>query len=299
MASESKQSSEDASEDVEVARPPRFAPLQIGIKRLIHRYRGARASAAEEAYAANRDAALARAHYACIHCGFVSEADNQISHLDDDHTNNRLENLGCNCELCHPYHHVGEVARPGASLAFSEGHLGPNAMQLFRVPNAKAISVRDMNNLQRAIAIAMADPQTEAQAKEVFNLFSNAVTRNDMQENYASYKAQDFAAGLEMLTEDEYRARGPWITELRLLYNPKQLATWGAKWAKQLGGALSKASNWEKLMGAKLDALAPTPAKPLEDDEPVWPERVVLKQGEDVGIPVTSFQEEILEDEDE
>lgn len=236
----------------------KLVPLLLGIKRLVHRYRDARAAQADAQYRASRKPALERDNYTCIHCGFRSKETNQVHHKDDNHGNNHPDNLGCNCQLCHPYHHIGEAARSATPGPREEGHLGPKAAQLFRVPNAEAIPASDMNHLLRALALALNSEEEAETAKQIFALFSNEQTRQDMVTHYASFQAKDMAAGMAMLTDDEYAQRGPAVAALRVLYNPKLLKQWGQAWGREQP-ALSDARTWPSLLSDTLTKVCPPP----------------------------------------
>ena len=43
----------------------------------------------------------------CWFCGFTSTAHQEVHHLDDDHTNNRLDNLVTICNIDHLCFHLG------------------------------------------------------------------------------------------------------------------------------------------------------------------------------------------------
>lgn len=50
----------------------------------------------------------------CWFCGFTSTAHQEVHHLDDDHTNNRLDNLVTICNIDHLCFHLGLAAMRGA-----------------------------------------------------------------------------------------------------------------------------------------------------------------------------------------
>ena len=61
-----------------------------------------------------RKKALDRDGRRCWFCGFTSTAHQEVHHLDDDHANNRLDNLVTICNIDHLCFHLGLAAMRGA-----------------------------------------------------------------------------------------------------------------------------------------------------------------------------------------
>lgn len=247
--------------------------LIVGIKRRVHRRNDKRAAQADQAYRAVRDNALKKADYTCMFCGFRSVKHSQIHHLDDDHHNNAPENLGCVCLLCHPYHHVGEPSKMAESEAFKNGHLG-DMTRLIRVPDAQKISAQDMNHLLRAIGIALADPDEEADAKKVLSLLVNKHTVKNMQDSFISDKSSDLAAGFSHLTDDEYEARASLVEDVRLIFAPNLLQRWGRAWRGENLNLFSKPAHWATLVARWLEVFDKQEAinEEVDLDDEVKPE---------------------------
>lgn len=53
-----------------------------------------------------RNKILARDKNSCQFCGFFSDKFQEVHHIDDDHSNNSLDNLITTCSLCHMCHHI-------------------------------------------------------------------------------------------------------------------------------------------------------------------------------------------------
>jgi intracellular multiplication protein IcmJ len=95
--------------------------LVLGIKRSVSRRNDARAKEANKSFETVRREILLRDRMTCQGCGFSSVATNdrpsgglEVHHIDDDHTNNKKENLVTLCPFCHM---VFSLGRRGASFA--------------------------------------------------------------------------------------------------------------------------------------------------------------------------------------
>lgn len=192
--------------------------LLLGIKRRVFRDNDAKASRADAEFRALRPGALAQQQYRCVFCGYRSSekfpGHQDLHHLDDDHQNNAPDNLLVACQTCHPYHHVGEVARRDGRPA--EG-LGAKTM-LAVIPE---VSPADLNLLQRAIGAALKNEDERPVAEEIIRAFAGRcdVTKDE----FGTYDPASFAAAMAELSEAEYAHRGDAIADLRLLFKASLL----------------------------------------------------------------------------
>lgn len=119
-------------------------PIHLSVKRKAHRKDSPNAPASDAAYRAARPQALKRDDYCCRFCGFKDKK-NETHHVNDDHNDQRLENLVTSCVLCHMCHHIAFAGIQGrASLIY----LAPNA------DGSPVISQAGLNNLVRNLWIA-------------------------------------------------------------------------------------------------------------------------------------------------
>lgn len=200
------------------------APLQIGIKRGVHRRDDAFSAAADAAFDPVRGKALESARYRCVRCGLESVATPapkrrssslQVHHLDDDHHNNEPGNLAAYCDLDHAVHHIG------CDAPTTGGHFGwASKMRIAHIPG---LTSEEVNLLQRAIGAALADPGLKAVADEMLSLL--AVMALPVADIYASSKAKDFAAAMAAMTDSEYEERR--VDGLRVLFHPDILRAAG------------------------------------------------------------------------
>lgn len=221
-----------------------MSQLLIGIKRKQPRLSDKQAQGADQVFRSIRKRIKAEQKDKCAHCGFEFKG-NEVHHRDDDHRNNDDANLAVICQLCHPYHHVGEAARKNGMTVDKEGHIPPKAAALMRVSTSyqDVVTPENLNHLMRVIGIALTDKDEAPIAQQIYSKlvdaqqlahFSNALYGEDAK--ISSVKPADIAAGMSHLTQDEYEQRGKFTKNVRLLYHPAYLAQLGRAVKSTLGG---------------------------------------------------------------
>ena len=66
-----------------------------------------------------RAAVSKRFKHTCQYCGWIDEKYNEVSHLDEDHTNFKDQNLTLACPLCHQCLHLGQVTADGGKMIWA------------------------------------------------------------------------------------------------------------------------------------------------------------------------------------
>lgn len=107
---------------------PDLQPLRPSVKS--GGWRDHNDEAIDQAYVDVRRAVLQRDTYTCQYCGFrsvptpgqspvtnLASGYLQVHHVNDDHTDNRLENLVTVCPFCHQVFHVGNAGYNGNAVA--------------------------------------------------------------------------------------------------------------------------------------------------------------------------------------
>ena len=82
-------------------------PILLSVKRSTFRRDDPTADYADAGFKSVRKEVLERDNYTCQYCGFKSPKFQEVHHLNDDHKDNRKENLITACCLCHQAHHIG------------------------------------------------------------------------------------------------------------------------------------------------------------------------------------------------
>ena len=216
--------------------------LKLGIKRKTHRRDDAQSAQADVEFAAVRHRALERSGYRCVDCGYKSLPSTQkntgsslqVHHVNDNHADNREENLQAKSELCHAYHHVG------CDAASTGGHGGWASRM--RVAYAPDLSAADLNLLQLAIGVAMVAGGPQKAAAEAIYAQLMQLTK-PVTDGWGTSHAKDFAAAMSRLTDGQYERRQ--VDDLRLIFHPDLLKVQAGNWNKDY--AILKPQAWASL----------------------------------------------------
>lgn len=82
-------------------------PLTLNIKRDQWRVDDPNFGTADQGFEQMRRRALERDDFSCRFCTFRSPKWQEVHHFNDDHHDNRLENLVTTCQYCHMCQHIG------------------------------------------------------------------------------------------------------------------------------------------------------------------------------------------------
>lgn len=82
-------------------------PLFLSVKTENWRMNDKHSGEADQEFQRVRKKALDRDNYSCRFCGFRSVKWQEVHHFNDDHADNRLDNLITTCPYCHMCQHIG------------------------------------------------------------------------------------------------------------------------------------------------------------------------------------------------
>lgn len=85
--------------------------LFLSVKTTNWRMNDAEAAEADAEFARVRKMALERDKMTCRFCGFKANKWQEVHHFNDDHSDNRIENLITACTFCHMCQHIGLAGR--------------------------------------------------------------------------------------------------------------------------------------------------------------------------------------------
>ena len=153
-----------------------------------------------------------------------------VHHVDDDHTNNQLNNLVTADPLCHGVNHIGQVGLSGDG----------------RIIYLPEVNQRDLNHLQRTCFVVMEMGNPE-QKKLATKILRRLLARATVVENspWKTSSPLDFAKGLIHAGEEEYARREIVLDGLRLMYHPKRFFKYLPYWVK--GFISLPISKWKKI----------------------------------------------------
>lgn len=81
--------------------------IVLGVKRGVFRQDDPQQEHHDKEFKELRDSIKERDDYTCFYCGFKSMKYQEVHHINDNHQNNKEENLTTVCPLCHSCKHIG------------------------------------------------------------------------------------------------------------------------------------------------------------------------------------------------
>ena len=163
-----------------------------------------------------------RDNYTCYFCNFKSNRFQEIHHLNDDHNDDRDENLVTICPLCHQTFHLNLVSTT-------------NNGTIVWLPE---LSQQDLNHLVRALFVAMEpdesnDPSSQAIQKTALQIYQSIEARAKIMEtNFQNNSSEpgQFGQALLNLNKETYNKRFEFIDHFKLLHRssrfPVQIRYW-------------------------------------------------------------------------
>jgi len=166
----------------------RAAPLKLvlSVKALNWRQNDDGAEEADREFEHARRRALERDDHACRFCGFRAAKWQEVHHLNDDHADNRLENLATTCLHCHMCQHIGRAGAVGeATLVW-----------LPEIPQDR------LNNLVKACLVAQRQTEMMLQGQNKVGLHQQQAAK------YAAEAAKAFFARVQAREAEAERRIG-------------------------------------------------------------------------------------------
>jgi intracellular multiplication protein IcmJ len=193
-----------------------YQDIVFSVKRKIWRQDDEGMESANAEYKEKRAAVLVRGGNKCVFCGFRSKH-TEVHHANDNHADNRDENLLIADPLCHGTQHVGQVGsqRQGDFI------------------NLDGIPQSEVNHLQRTIAVVleMGNDQEKAEARA---LLQHLASRAELvASEWGSANPSDFANALLNLHEEDLDKRVSAFTGMALLYRPVRFMEYVGRWIEE------------------------------------------------------------------
>ncbi|SOZ17256.1 HNH endonuclease [Cupriavidus taiwanensis] len=207
----------------------RFAPIVFSVKRHLWRKNDDNMEAADAEYRAKRESRLQKGNYQCVFCGFRSKH-TEIHHKNDNHADNRSENLIVADPLCHGTQHIGQVGSKRHGLMIEVGGL----------PQA------ELNHLQRTIAVVL-EIGTDAEKREASTLLQHLASRGELViKVWGSANPSDFANAMLELKDHEMEKRESAFAGLGMLYRPSRFVEYIGRWIDELYKSLPT-NTWQRI----------------------------------------------------
>lgn len=188
------------------------------------------------------DSVWERDKHKCYYCGFESKRHQEIHHLNDDHSDNSIDNLVTICPLCHQSFHLDTASTT-------------NGGKVIWLPE---FSQQELNYLSRAIFIAMEESESREKnnlevigyikiAKMLENSLAERALIVDQQIQNGASDPAVFANALINMTDAQYEKRFGFLKPFKLLSFhsrfPIQIKQWKNNVFKDI-----PAETWEKLI---------------------------------------------------
>lgn len=198
-------------------------PLHLSAKRATWRVADGHASESDIAFQAIRVRVLQRDDHTCRFCGLRAEKYQEVHHLDDNHANNKPDNLVTACCLCHQCFHVGLAGMHGGG-------------KIIYLPE---LSQADLHHMVRGIFVAV---QSENPYKEAaMSLYAALSARGAVANEIFARNVQDaslLGQALLDMPQDSLPQAMENLAPLRLLPLPGRFGPQTSYWREHVYGAL-------------------------------------------------------------
>jgi len=189
-------------------------PLIISAKRGKWRDKGGIESADGE-FAARRPQIIKRDDGRCLFCKVKLE-NMHVHHKDDDHSNNKPNNLMTTDELCHAVNHVGLLGKAG------------------KIAYLPVIAQEDISHLTRAILVAIARGGKDAEDARELARYMMETFAEPVFATFGTDNPAEFGNALLQLPDSSYNGRTSTMKDMRVLFDVAALSKNAGAIAKAL-----------------------------------------------------------------
>lgn len=192
-------------------------PLRLSVKAKNWRMFDSDSEAADTEFALVRKKVLERDDYSCKMCGFKASKWQEVHHVNDDHSDNRKENLLTVCMYCHLCQHIGLAGRnQEAVLAWI-----PEIPQdrLHHIIRSVQVAKRWSENAMMARGVKSdAIRQAQELADGASSLMAKLRERQmQAEERIGTSDPLEIANIMLSMPDDMYERRGEFLAGIRLL----------------------------------------------------------------------------------
>lgn len=164
-----------------------------------------------------RKKALERDNHTCRFCGFRHLKYQEVHHLNDDHADNRTENLVTACPFCHMVQHIGLAGRNEEAVLIWLPEIGQDRLHHI---------VRTALVAQRAAEVSKSDPRAQAAIVRTFREASDAAKaalaalrarQAEAEARLGTSDPLEIGNAMLLLPDQAYAKRGETLAGFRLL----------------------------------------------------------------------------------
>lgn len=192
-------------------------PLVLSVKSKNWRMLDDTSEQADTEFRRVREKALERDKRTCVFCGFRALAWQEVHHKNDDHADNRLENLLTICIYCHMCQHIGRAGRFGEAVLIWAPEIGQ--AQLHHVVRAIQVTRREVEEARNS---RMPRPDTQRMVRQMSDaaeaLFARLRGRQaQAEEIFGTSDPLELGNVMLQMPDELYAKRAEFLQGLRLL----------------------------------------------------------------------------------
>lgn len=172
---------------------------------------------ADSEFKHTRRKALERDKRTCVFCGFRAMSWQEVHHKNDDHADNRLENLLTTCIYCHMCQHIGRAGRFKEAILAWIPEL--SQAQIHHIVRAIQVTQHEVQRSKSMRALNAEAQKTIRQLDDSANsLFARLKGREAQAvEIFGTGDPLDLANVMLEMPDELYETREDFLTGLRLL----------------------------------------------------------------------------------
>lgn len=197
-------------------------PLFLSVKTLNWRMNDRNSLEADSEFVRNRKKALERDNHTCRFCGFRNMKWQEVHHFNDDHHDNRLDNLITTCPYCHMCQHIGLAgANKEAILIYRPEITQAQLHHLVRTAQVAERHYDSLKNETDANGAPKRSPNLKiaAEAAEMAKALMSALkaSAEGARQHLLTSDPVDLANAMLLMPDEAYAKRREFLSGIRLL----------------------------------------------------------------------------------
>ena len=192
-------------------------PLVLSVKCENWRMNDKASDEADAEFQRVRKRALERDNYTCRFCGFRALKWQEVHHVNDDHADNRLDNLVTACSFCHSCQHIGLAGRNEEAVLIWLPQI--SQADLHHIVRTALVAQRLADVMKQDIRARPDLLKSHREASDVAKAVMGALREREAQAErlLGSSDPVDIANAMLLLPEDAYARRADFLAGIRLL----------------------------------------------------------------------------------
>lgn len=194
-------------------------PLFLSVKALNWRMNDRNSADADQEFQIVRKKALDRDQFTCRFCDFRAPKYQEVHHFNDDHADNRLENLITTCTYCHMCQHIGLAGSNREAILIYRPEI--SQAQIHHLVRTAQVAERifDMMKAEEQPRRSSANFRKAGEASEAATalMASLKASAEGARQILGTSEPSDLANALLLVPEEAYAKRRETLAGIRLL----------------------------------------------------------------------------------